>query len=129
MTSANWKSILIFLLISLSISLVVALPIYFLVDESISMNIIFYAFGIFLFFDLLVYLGFIYKVKVKHKKWGDDFPVTSIEIERMTGKSHSTSDEYKEVELLKGWDTFNKVLAISIGIFIVMIIQLIMYYA
>lgn len=129
MTSINWKPLLIFFSISLSVCLIVAFPIYFLVSETISMNIMFYLFGIFMFFDLLVYLGFVYKIKVKHKKWGEDFPVTSIEIERMTGKSHSTSDEYKEVELLKGWDIFNKTLAITIGILLVMIVQIIMYYA
>lgn len=130
MTRINWTLNSIVLLSSTLVCFVIVLPIYFTLDQTLAMNLPFYGFGIMITLNLLIYIGFVYKIKSKHKKWEENekLVITKEELVRMTNDPNASKELFMEVELSKGFNTFYLSLSITFGLVITMITTLIMYY-
>lgn len=131
MTRINWTLNSIVFLSSTLLCFVIVLPIYFVLDQTLAMNLPFYGFGIMLTLNLLIYIGFVYKIKAKHKKWNknEKHSLTKEEILRMTNDPNASKELFMEIELTKGFNTFYLSLSVTFGLVITMITTLIMYYA
>lgn len=131
MIKSDWTLYGIVTLISTIVCLTIVLPIYFTLDQFLAMNLSFYGFGIMLFLNLMIYIGFVYKIKLKHKKWNknENFVMGKEEISRMTNDPNASIEMYMEIELAKGYKVFIISIALTIGVIISMLTTLIMYYA
>lgn len=131
MTRINWTLNSIVLFATTLVCFAIVFPIYFALDQSLAMNLPFYGFGIMITLNLLIYIGFVYKIKSKHKKWNENekLVITKEELERMTNDPNASKELFMEVELTKGFNTFYISLSITFGLVITLITTLIMYYA